>query len=111
MAVLSYFLGSLASIVLSIPTLHLLASATDNRIFTFAARTIASVLALVLCASYGVIASIALRLVGYGGLSQWTVARSFKMSMWYLTGITFDVQDPHKALAVRPAIFVGNHQT
>lgn len=111
MAILSYFLGSIASIVLSIPTLHLLASATNNRVFTFAARTVASIFALVVCACYGVIASIALRLVGYGGLSQWTTARSFKWSMWYLTGITFEVKDPQRMLDTRPAIFVGNHQT
>lgn len=32
--------------------------------------------------------------------------------MWYTTGITFTIDDPHDYLSkTRPAIFVGNHQT
>jgi len=76
---------------------------------------------MIVCASYGVVASIALRLVGYGGLSQWTVARAFKWTMWLTTGVTFRIIESSKeeggrkggeeALATRPAVFVGNHQT
>ncbi|PSN60069.1 acyltransferase-domain-containing protein [Corynespora cassiicola Philippines] len=87
----------------------------------FAAFSLTSVIMLCVCASYGVVASIALRVVGYGGLSQWTVARAFKWTMWLSTGVTFRVNDSgrieggrrggEEALLTRPAVFVGNHQT
>lgn len=71
-------------------------------------------------ALYGVFASIGLRTVGYGGLSQWTVARAFKWTMWWAAGVTFQVTGSMKqnggvsgadALHERPVVFVGNHQT
>jgi len=78
----------------------------------FFARLIASYFALVLSASFGVIVSICLRLVGYGRISQWATARSFKYLMWCFTGITFKVEDPHNYLGTtRPAVFIGNHQS
>jgi len=100
-----------AFILLLVPSLHGLASVTDMNVFTFAARLIASWFALLLCACYGVVASIVLRVVGYGGLSQWTTARAFKWTMWFLTGVEFVVRDKEGGLSARPAVFVGNHQT
>jgi hypothetical protein len=111
MSLLGYFGAALTSILVSIPTLHLLASVTHAPVLSFAARSIASFSALVFCACYGVVASILLRLVGYGGLSQWTTARAFKWVMWTLTGVEFVVSDKHGALKVRPGILIGNHQT
>jgi lysophosphatidate acyltransferase len=111
MSLLGYFGAALTSILVSIPTLHLLASVTHAPVLSFAARSIASFSALIFCACYGVVASIVLRLVGYGGLSQWTTARAFKWVMWTLTGVEFVVTDKHGALKVRPSIMVGNHQT
>jgi lysophosphatidate acyltransferase len=91
------------------------------RLASFAAFCITSAVCLSICASYGVVASIILRLTGYGGLSQWTVARAFKWTMWFTTGVTFRVIDSgreeggrrggEEALLTRPAVFVGNHQT
>ncbi|KAF2279818.1 1-acylglycerol-3-phosphate O-acyltransferase [Westerdykella ornata] len=91
------------------------------RLASFAAFCVTSVVCMAVCASYGVVASIVLRLVGYGGLSQWTVARSFKWTMWWTTGVTFRVLESSRveggrrggpeALETRPAVFVGNHQT
>jgi lysophosphatidate acyltransferase len=88
---------------------------------TFAAFFLTSMITMCMCALYGVFASIALRTAGYGGLSQWTVARAFKWSMWLFTGVTFRVIDGGKveggrrggeeALLTRPAVLVGNHQT
>jgi len=84
---------------------------------SFAAFFVTSMIMMIICAMYGVFASIFLRLVGYGGLSQWTVARAFKWTMWLTTGVTFRVMDSGKpgggeeALLTRPAVFVGNHQT
>ncbi|KAK4146363.1 uncharacterized protein C8A04DRAFT_35071 [Dichotomopilus funicola] len=78
----------------------------------FVARVLASYMSLIVCSLYGVSASVALRLVGRGQLSQWTVARSFKYLMGFATGVTFDVEDPRNHLGtVRPAVFIGNHQT
>lgn len=78
----------------------------------FAARCLAAYFCLVACALYGVVASVALRLVGREQIAQWTVARAFKHSMRSATGVTFDVQDPAGHLSrTRPAVFVGNHQT
>lgn len=76
----------------------------------FYLRLSLSWVSLVLCACYGVIASLVLRIVGYGGLSQWTVARCFKWTMYYTTGIEFVVQN-EEYLSARPAVFIGNHQT
>jgi lysophosphatidate acyltransferase len=77
----------------------------------FFARLLASYFALLACATYGVIASIFLRIAGYGRISQWATARSFKYVMKYSTGVTFTVEDPHNYLGTRPAVFIGNHQT
>lgn len=78
----------------------------------FFARLLASYFSLIFCASIGVIISIILRLVGYGGISQWAVARSFKWTMRYSTGVTFSIDDPNDYLnTTRPAVFIGNHQT
>lgn len=72
------------------------------------------------CAAYGVAVGCILRITGYGGLIQWTVARAAKWSMWAITGTTFRVTGSAKrnggisgedALKERPAVFVGNHQT
>jgi len=112
MAFITYLLSFIAFVLLSIPTLHLLANATNNHVFTFLARSIASVFALIVCATYGAIASTVLRIAGYGGLGQWTTARAYKFTMWYLMGVTFEIRDPKGYLGrTRPAVFVGNHQT
>ncbi|KZF21691.1 putative 1-acylglycerol-3-phosphate acyltransferase [Xylona heveae TC161] len=76
----------------------------------FYARLLASYLSLIGCATYGVVASIVLRLVGYGRVSQWATARSFKWVMRYTTGVEF-VVDRKENLQTRPAVFIGNHQT
>jgi lysophosphatidate acyltransferase len=78
----------------------------------FVARLLASYICLITCASYGVVASIFLRLVAYGGNSQWATARAFKYVMWLTTGVTFTIEDPNDYLNMtRPAVFIGNHQT
>lgn len=78
----------------------------------FVARLLAAYMSLVICALYGVLASIVLRLTGQWQISQWATARSFKYVMALTTGITFEVQDPNQYLdKTRPAVFIGNHQT
>lgn len=82
-----------------------------SQLSSFTGRTLASIGALVICATYGVFASIFLRIIGKAGLSQWTVARSFKHTMWWFTGVWFDIFEGKEYLETRPAVFVGNHQT
>ncbi|KAF2151258.1 1-acyl-sn-glycerol-3-phosphate-acyltransferas-like protein [Myriangium duriaei CBS 260.36] len=111
MAFLNVVVYVVSAIVALVPALHVLSIALSNPLFTFLARFITSVLCLVVASTYGVIASIVLRLAGYGGLSQWTVARCFKWVMWLFAGVTFSIHDPHGSLHTRPAVFVGNHQS
>jgi lysophosphatidate acyltransferase len=89
-----------------------LGTATKNHIVEFVGRSLASFIALIICATYGTIASACLTIFGYGGLGQWTTARSFKWTMLLFTRVWFDVEDEKDWLnTTRPALFVGNHQT
>lgn len=108
--IFTYFLNATLA-VLALTVLFFMLS-TIVPIFGFFARLLASYFSLLACATYGVIVSILLRLVGYGRISQWATARSFKYVMKYSTGITFKIEDPHNYLnTTRPAVFIGNHQT
>jgi lysophosphatidate acyltransferase len=104
---LGYFMGGYTALVVS---LYLLSFVVPKA--AFVARLLASYMSLIICALYGATASIVLRFVGYGGISQWATARSFKWVMWFTTGVTFKMVDPQDYLSkTRPAVFVGNHQT
>lgn len=81
------------------------------RPLSFYARLLSSYLSLAVCALYGVFASIALRLFGHGGLSQWTTARAFALTMRLTTGIRFRIISGESHLSTRPGVFIGNHQT
>lgn len=117
---LLYLTASPAALIMFLRILALVLPAQLAQLVSFAAFSLTAFILMMLCASYGVFASIALRMVGYGGLSQWTVARAFKWSMWLTTGVTFRVTGSMKrdsgmtgedALNTRPVVFVGNHQT
>jgi lysophosphatidate acyltransferase len=78
----------------------------------FVARALASYMALVFSASFGAVISIFMRLVGQQGSAQWAAGRVFKYIMAATTGVTFEIIDPkHHLDNIRPAVFVGNHQT
>ncbi|KAG9239995.1 hypothetical protein BJ878DRAFT_330513 [Calycina marina] len=78
----------------------------------FFARLLASYICMIACALYGVFVSMFLRIVGYGGISQWATGRAFKYTMRLTTGVQFNIEDPHGYLnSTRPAVFIGNHQT
>jgi lysophosphatidate acyltransferase len=111
MSAILYYLSLLAAAYLGV-TVAFFVLSTRIPVAGFVARLLASYASLVLCACYGVVASIFLRLVGYGRISQWATARSFKYVMWFTTGITFTIEDPDDYLnKTRPAVFIGNHQT
>ncbi len=85
---------------------------TNNNKLEYYGRSLASFIALILCAIYGTIASACLNVAGYGGLGQWTTARAFKWTMLYFTGVWFEIEDEKDYLnTTRPAVFLGNHQT
>lgn len=92
--------------------LCILGATTNKPFIEFYGRSIASFLALGICATYGTIASACLNIAGYGGLGQWTTARAFKWMMYYSTGVWFEIEDENDYLGTtRPAVFIGNHQT
>lgn len=78
---------------------------------SFYARLLSSYGSLVLCAIYGVLASITLRLVGNYRISQWATARAFQFTMAFTTGIRFEVVEGKEYLDTRPCVLVGNHQS
>lgn len=88
-----------------------LASGHPRRLFNFFARAFAFIWSLLLCAAYGLTASILFRIVGRPGLAQWATARAFKYVMLVTTGVWMTVEDEHGELGTRPMVLVGNHQT
>ncbi|KAI1261182.1 hypothetical protein F5Y18DRAFT_402830 [Xylariaceae sp. FL1019] len=104
---LAYFVTGYTALVLAF---YMLSAVVPQA--AFVARSLAAYISLVICAIYGALASIALRIVGKEQIAQWTTARCFKYIMALTTGVTFEVEDPNKYLdTVRPAVFIGNHQT
>ncbi|KAI9166594.1 putative 1-acyl-sn-glycerol-3-phosphate acyltransferase [Paramyrothecium foliicola] len=78
----------------------------------FVARSLASYMALVVCALYGVFVSIFLTLIGKQHSAQWAAGRAFYWAMLLVTGVAFEIDDPKDTLGTtRPAVFIGNHQT
>ncbi|KAL2271868.1 hypothetical protein VTJ83DRAFT_1239 [Remersonia thermophila] len=78
----------------------------------FVARALAMYLAAAVSSLFGVYISIFFRIIGCGQIAQWACARCFKWLGFLATGVTFEVEDPKGHLEkVRPAVFLGNHQT
>ena len=112
MFIVVILLAILLTFFVTIQLLYALAELTKNDTVEYYARCLASFVALILCAIYGIVASLCLNLVGYGGLGQWTTARAFKWTMLMMTGVTFEIDDPEGWLGkTRPAVILGNHQT
>ncbi|KAA8652388.1 hypothetical protein EYZ11_007083 [Aspergillus tanneri] len=109
MSVFSYIVSGVSSFVAV--TLSLFALGQKVPRAAFFARCFAAYGSLLLCAIYGVIASIILRLAGYGRVSQWATARSFKWVMRCTTGVQFDIIEGKEHLSTRPAVFISNHQS
>ncbi|PGH23631.1 hypothetical protein AJ80_02237 [Polytolypa hystricis UAMH7299] len=109
MSLFSYFVSGLTSYAAL--TLSLFGLSIKFPRAGFFARCLAAYACLIFCASYGVLASIVLRLVGYGGVSQWAAGRAFQLVMRLSTGSRFEIIEGQEHLTTRPAVFLGNHQT
>ncbi|KAN0082285.1 hypothetical protein V8E54_003583 [Elaphomyces granulatus] len=109
MSILSYIVSGITSYVAVTLSLYVVSVKVPRA--AFIARCLAAYGSLLFCATYGVIASIVLRLFGYGQISQWATARCFKWVMRYTTGVKFEIVDGEKYLSTRPAVFLANHQT
>lgn len=78
----------------------------------FVARVLAAYVTLVFTTIVSIVASLTLRLAGQQNIAQWFGARVFHELMRRTTGVSFTIDDPRNLLGtVRPAVFVGNHQT
>ena len=75
----------------------------------FWTRAITCYCSLMLCASYGVISSIILRIIGRPTLAQWTVARAYAQITNPLIGWEWEIHGKEH-LDNRPAVFISNHQ-
>ncbi|KAJ5986338.1 hypothetical protein N7451_010703 [Penicillium sp. IBT 35674x] len=108
MSIGSYILSGISSFV--VVTLSLFALGQKVPRAAFLARCLAAYGSLLVCATYGVAASIVLRIAGYGRISQWATARSFKWVMRFTTGVCFDIvegEDVTAKKSLRNIPFLG----
>ena len=105
------YLARFLSLYLGLITSLFTMSYMGNSTASFVARLLTSYACLVLCAIYGVFASLFLRLIGQHRISQWATARAFKHTMAWATGVEFEIVAGQNNLDTRPAVFIGNHQT
>jgi lysophosphatidate acyltransferase len=105
---LSYFLGGYTALTIAFYMLSLVVPKA-----AFVARLLAAYMSLLICAFAGVLISIFHRVTrGTAQSAQHATGRAFALLMELTTGVRFDVIDPKNHLDnVRPAVFVGNHQT
>ncbi|MCJ1476616.1 1-acylglycerol-3-phosphate O-acyltransferase [Lambiella insularis] len=108
---LSLLLQFLTAYLILTLSLFLLSLTTAYPPFSFLARLFASYAALTLCAIYGVLASLLLRLFSAQHSAQHATARAFAHTMALFTGVRFEILAGRPHLDTRPAVFVGNHQT
>ncbi|KAL8788695.1 MAG: hypothetical protein Q9213_001509, partial [Squamulea squamosa] len=102
-----YFLLSYLALTISLFTLSPILPA-----LSFPARCLSAYFSLVLCAIYGVLISLILRLLGNHRLAQHLTARTFAFVMRYTTGVTFHIiSGSHHLLNSRPCVIIGNHQS
>ena len=110
-ALLTLILQLLAVYLLLTVSLFLLSMLTTHPLPSFLYRLLSSYIALLICATYGVIASSVLFLLPPHRSAQWATARAFKHTMALLVGIHFEILSGRTHLQTRPAVFIGNHQT
>ncbi|KAL8853166.1 MAG: hypothetical protein Q9221_002048 [Calogaya cf. arnoldii] len=79
---------------------------------SFPARCLSAYFSLIICAIYGVLISLFLRLFHNHRLAQHLTARAFAHTMHYTTGVTMSILSGAQYLTQsRPAVIIGNHQS
>lgn len=76
----------------------------------FYLRVVNAYFLLVTAATYGVLASVTLRLIGKKSIAQWATARAFAALGCPGLGIKFEVEG-EEYMSTRPAVFISNHQS
>ncbi|KAL8706115.1 MAG: hypothetical protein Q9201_000817 [Fulgogasparrea decipioides] len=105
---ISYFLLSYICLILALFVLSNLGLPS----LSFYARCLAAYACLVLCATYGVLVSLLLRLTGHHRLAQHFTARAFDLTMRLATGVSFRIlSGEHHLSSRRPCVIIGNHQS
>ncbi|EPS40301.1 hypothetical protein H072_5898 [Dactylellina haptotyla CBS 200.50] len=105
-----YYL-SIFMAVYALLTLVLALLGNVSKIARFGARIMTGYILMVVCALYGVVASIFLRVIGNVGIAQWTVARAFTYTLGPAIGVEFVMENEEGMWSDRPVVFVGNHQS
>lgn len=76
----------------------------------FYAKSFVFGLLIVVCALYGVVAGLVLRLLGKEEYAQYTVARAFYYLFSRLLGVKITIKNEHY-LHAKPAVVISNHQS
>ncbi|KAF3906242.1 hypothetical protein ABW20_dc0102151 [Dactylellina cionopaga] len=104
-----YYFGIFMAIY-ALLTLTLALLGNVSKLARFGARLLTAYIIMVVCALYGVVASLFLRAIGKVGIAQWTVARAFTYTMCPAVGVDFVIENEEGMWNERPVVFVGNHQ-
>ena len=107
-------LTTLVKYALSIPFFMLSSSAVGYTspfpTLRFWSRAVTCYCSLLICTSYGVMASIFLRMVRRHTISQWAAGRAFANITSPLIGWDWEISGEENLSSVRPAVFISNHQ-
>lgn len=76
----------------------------------FYAKSFVFGLLIIVCALYGVVAGVLLRLIGKEEYAQYTVARAFYHSFSKLLGVKITIKNAHY-LQTKPSVVISNHQS
>lgn len=77
----------------------------------FLARVLSFYFLIVGAASYGVVASALLRVIGKASIAQWAVARAFYNMTAPVLSYSIEVEGEEILETTRPAVFIANHQS
>lgn len=106
----SYLVTFYAGAAALIASLYLLSVIIPKA--AFVARLISFYLSILTTCALALPVTLALRVAGAGGSSQWAGGRIFKYLVLCTMGLRFEIIDPKGILEnERPAVILGNHQT
>ncbi|KAK7202574.1 putative 1-acylglycerol-3-phosphate acyltransferase [Myxozyma melibiosi] len=106
---MSAFLSAITVVIAVTLSLNMLGSVIHP--LRFWTRVLVFLVSMSFCASYGVVTSIILSLLGKRSLCQWVAGRAFSTITAPLLGLKFEIENEALLRDTRPAIVVANHQT